>query len=149
MTNNKKQRFDPKHAFIATVPRLLLITVSSGLLLLFISALLVYGCDRPLTLVGPIAAACLYIASFISGFASGRLTDKPISYASAAMSSAIIIIVTVSLSLLFPRFSGEIDHTASFFMRVSILPVALIGTLVSERAFRSKRKRVYRPRRKR
>lgn len=147
MAKVRKQHIDPKHTFIATVPRILLTTIISGLFLLLLSALTAFNSSKALMLADILPPICLLIASVIGGYVSGRTMDKPQAYLCALTSSVALVILITVIRLIIP--SAECDHTPtfSFFFHILLFVLPLLGVLLSGRTRSSAKKKRRRTRR--
>ncbi len=147
MAKVRKQHIDPKHTFIATVPRILLTTIISGLLLLIISAIIAYNSPNTLMLAGIMPQVCLLLASAIGGYFSGRTLDKPTDYLCALTSSVTLVILITLIRLIIPSAECDLTPTYSFFFHLLLIVLPLLGVLLSGRTRSSAKRKRHRTRR--
>ncbi|MBR4033303.1 MAG: hypothetical protein IKJ04_00705 [Clostridia bacterium] len=147
MAKVRKQHIDPKHTFIATVPRILLTTIISGLFLLFISALIAFNSHNALMLAGILPPICLLIASVIGGYISGRTSDKSTAYLCTLTSSVTLVILITVIRLILPSANCDLAPTLSFFFHLLLIALSLLGVLLSGRTRSSAKKKRHRTRR--
>lgn len=147
MAKVRKQHIDPNRTFIATVPRILLTTIVSGLFLLFLSALIAFNSTNTLMLAGVLPPICLLIASVIGGYLSGRTSDKPTAYLCALTSSVALVILITVIRLIIPSAECGLTPTFSFFFHILLFVLPLLGVLLSDRTRSSAKRKRHRTRR--
>lgn len=147
MAKVRKQHIDPKHTFIATVPRILLTTIISGLFLLLLSALIAFNSSNTLMLAGILPPICLLIASVFGGYLSGRSSDKPTTYLCALTSSVTLVVLITVIRLIIPSAECDLAPTYSFFFHLLLIVLPLLGVLLSGRTRSSAKRKRHRTRR--
>ncbi len=147
MAKVRKQYIDPKHSFFKTVPMILLIMSVSGLLLLTISALFAFKSQHPLRLADILPPACLFIASAVGGFASGRISVKPISYLGALTASSVLTLLLILFRIFVPPLESALDPAISLMFHSLIIISSLLGVLISERTHAPRNRKRSRSRR--
>ena len=147
MAKVRKQHIDPKHTFIATVPRILLTTIISGLFLLILSALIAYNSSGALMLANILPPICLLVASVLGGYVSGRTSDKGVAYLCALASSVTIVILITAIRLIIHSAGCNLTPTNSFLFHLLIIALSLLGVLLSGRSRVSAKTKRHRSRR--
>lgn len=113
-------------SILRSYPVTLGITVLTALLLITVSALILYNSPDPTALIPPVSAAVLAVAALIGGIIAGKLNPSspvPASLICGGLTAALLILVSL--------FAGGGGDFLTWGIRIGILPLHLLGGILT------------------